>query len=113
MGLHHKARQLLAPCIKTEDIQFLDYPANSPDLHPIEHLHKTQKRLMKDFRMKISGASKDMKKKAENKMRRIWVDNPEFTTKCTIKASISYYKKLAKTSKEAIPPYSNRYNNSI
>ena len=113
VGLHHKARRLLAPRIKAENIQFLDHPANSPDLHPIEHLHKTQKRLIRDFRMKISSASKNMKKKAENEMRRIWMDDPEFTAECAVKASISYYKKLAKASKEAIPPYSNRYNDSI
>ena len=68
---------------------------------------------MRDFRMKLRGASKDMKKKAEDEMRRVWVDDSEFTAECAVKASISYFKKLAKASKEADPPYSNRYNDHM
>ena len=111
--LHHKACRLLASRIKADNIEFLTHPTNSPDLHPIEHLHRTQKRLMRDFRMKLRGASKDMKKKAEDEMRRVWVDDSEFTAECAVKASISYFKKFAKASKEADPPYSNRYNDHM
>ena len=113
VALHHKARRLLASRIKADNIKFLDHPANSPDLHPIEHLHKTQKRLMKDFRIKLRGASKDMQKLAENEMERVWVCNSEFDADCKRKASITYYKALAQASKEANPPYSNRFKDSI
>ena len=63
--------------------------------------------------MKICGASKDMKKKAKDKMMHVWVHDSEFTAECVVKASISYYKRLAKASKNADPPYNNRYNNHI
>ena len=111
--LHHKARRLLAPRIKADNIRFLIHPANSPDLHPIEHLHKTQKRLMRDFRTRISGSSKDIQQSAESEMRRVWVEDSDFTADCAVKASISYYKKLAIASKQADPAYSNRYNDNI
>ena len=113
VALHHKARRLLAPRIKTDNIRFLDHPTNSPDLHPIEHLHKTQKRLMREFRLKLRGSSKDMQKLAENEMKRVWVHDIEFDAECRRKASITYYKALAKASKEANPPFSNRFNDSI
>ena len=38
---------MLAPVIKELDIKFLDHLANLPDLHPIEHLYKDEKRLSK------------------------------------------------------------------
>ena len=68
---------------------------------------------MKDFRMKIRGALKDMQKLAVNEMERVWVHDSEFTAECKRKASIMYYKALAKASKEANPPYSNRFNDNI
>jgi len=38
-----------------KNVLFLNTPANSPDLHPIEHLHKDEKRLSKEYRMAING----------------------------------------------------------
>ena len=63
--------------------------------------------------MKISGVLKDMKKRAEDEMRRVWVHDDEFIAECAVKASILYYKKLAKALRDADPPYSNRYNDHI
>ena len=39
--------------------------------------------------------------------------NNKFIAECAVKTSISYYKKLAKISRDADPFYSNRYNNHI
>ena len=111
--LHHKARRLLASRIKADNIRFLAHPANSPDLHPIEHLHRTQKRLMADFCMKTRGSSKEIQNLAENEMRRVWVMDTEFSANCERKASLSYYRALARASKEADPPYSNGFNDHI
>jgi hypothetical protein len=57
VGVHHKARRLLADQIHEFDIKFIDTPANSPDLQPIEHLHKDQKRLISDTRFKTTSAA--------------------------------------------------------
>ena len=43
----------------------------------------------------------------------VWVHNSEFTAKCAIKVSILYYKRLAKTLRDADLSYSNRYNDHI
>lgn len=40
VGVHHKARRLLAFAIKQRDIRFLNLLANLKDLHPIEQLYK-------------------------------------------------------------------------
>jgi hypothetical protein len=47
---HLKARRLLEPDIRRLGIEFVDWPANSPDLHPIETLDRLQKRFWTVFR---------------------------------------------------------------
>ena len=68
---------------------------------------------MKEFCMKICDALKDIKKKTKNKMIYVWVHDSKFIIKYTVKASILYYKRLAKALKNADLSYSNRYNNHI
>ena len=63
--------------------------------------------------MKICDTLKDMKKKAEDEMMRVWVYNSEFTVKCVVKTLILYYKRFVKALRDADPSYSNRYNNHI
>ena len=68
---------------------------------------------MKDFCIKICGVLKNMQKLVVNEMEWVWIYNSEFTAEYKYKVSITYYKALAKASKEANPPYSNRFNDSI
>jgi transposase len=113
VGLHHKARRLIAPEIKRQGIQFLDLPANSSDLHPIEQLHKDQKKLLEDYRFSIQSAAKEIQQDAKAETRRIWCQDFGFTCLVAEKADLKAYQTLAYRSKHAEPPYSNRYNDSI
>ncbi len=79
VGVHHKARRLLADQIHEHDIKFIDTPANSPDLQPIKHLHKDQKRLISDTRFKTRSAAAAVQLQAEREMKGIWQHNKEFT----------------------------------
>lgn len=113
IGVHHKARRLLAPQIALRGIKFLDIPTYSPDLHPIESLHKDQKKELEDFRFMTTSAAQVVQHKAEAEMERVWCDSSHFDELVKIKASLSYYQGLARRSKHSDPPYGNRYKDSI
>ena len=113
VGVHHKARKLLAPLIKQLNIQFLDLPANSSDYHPIEQLHKDQKKELEDYRFSIESAAQEIQHDAEREMRRIWCQDTGFNYIVATKADIEAYKMLAKRSMHAETPYSNNYDDSI
>jgi hypothetical protein len=113
VGVHHKARRLLTDQIYEFNIKFLDTPANSPDLHPIESLHKDQKREIADFRFKVISTTAAVQARAENEMIRIWQRSPIFDAEVQKKFAISYFKGLAQRSKDSEPAYGNRYKDSI
>ena len=69
VGVHHKARRLLADQIHEFNIKFIDTPANSPDLQPIEHLHKDQKKLLLDTQIKTISAAAAVQLEAEWEMK--------------------------------------------
>ena len=54
-----------------------------------------------------------MKKKTKNKMMRVWIHDSKFIIKYAVKASILYYKRLTKASRNTNAPYNNRYNDHI
>ena len=111
--LHIKARRLLAPQIEEEGIEFLDWPVYSSDLHPIEHLHKDQKKELENFRFNTTSAAAAVQVEAESEMERVWCRSASFNEKVREKMSIGFYKLLAGRSKAATPAYSNRYKDSI
>jgi hypothetical protein len=113
VGVHHKARRLLADQIQEFDIKFVDTPANSPDLHPIEHLHKDQKKELERLRMCTTSAAAAVRLYAEREMIRVWRDSATFEAKVQERFSIRYFKGLAQRSKDATPSYSNRYKDSL
>jgi hypothetical protein len=53
VGVHHKARRLLDDKIHEFGIKFLNTPVNSPDLQPIESLHKDQKKELLKTRLTL------------------------------------------------------------
>lgn len=115
VGLHHRARRLLAPEIQpgTEhEIRFLERPAFSPDLAPIEQLQDDQKELLRDYRLSIGSSSKAVKDKAAEEARRVWQESPEFNDHVIKRLSTQCFKGLASRSKVADPPCSNRYRES-
>jgi hypothetical protein len=69
--VHHKARHLLKDQIHSQKIQFLDTPANSPNLNPIKHLHKDQKDELTDYHIKIASAARATQLEAEGEMQRV------------------------------------------
>lgn len=113
VGVHHKARRIVAGLIKAQNIKFLDTPANSPDLQPIETLHSDEKRLLRPFAMGVVGSGKDIQELAEDEVSYVWKQNPEFGDCVARKASISYFQGLCYKSKQADPPYSNRFKDSM
>jgi hypothetical protein len=46
---HVRARKLLAPELKEASVKFINWAANSPNLHPIKDLQKHHKKLLKDL----------------------------------------------------------------
>lgn len=115
VSLHHRARRLMAPEIQagTEDeIHFLETPAFSPDLAPIEQLHHDQKRLLLDYRLSITSASRATKAEAGEEAKQVW-QSSEFDAIVARKLSIHYFQGLATRSKHADPPYSNRYRDRL
>ena len=71
VGVHYKARRLLADLIRELDIKFLDTPSNSPDLQLLKYLYKDQKKELEEFRFKTISAAQAVQFKAEQKMRQV------------------------------------------
>lgn len=113
VGVHGKARDLLEPYIREKGIEFIQTPVWSPDLNTIEHLHKDQKRLSEDFRYSIKSTARPVKDLCKYEMRRLWQENEEFNEMAAWRLSMPYLKGLMRRSKEADPPYSNRYKDSF
>jgi hypothetical protein len=113
VGVHHKARRLLADQIFYQEIKFLDTPANSPDLQPIEHLHKDQKKELERLRFGTTSAATAVQLHVEQEMKAIWQRSETFNQKVEERMAISYWKGLATRAMEADPPYSNRYKDSL
>lgn len=70
--LHRKARTLVGDLITRFVIDFLDTPANLPDLNPIEHLHKDEKAELKKFCESVRSVAGVIKDEAEFECNRIW-----------------------------------------
>jgi transposase len=113
VGVHRKARVLLAPLIEEKNIEFIETPVWSPDLNTIEHLHKDQKRLSEDFRFSIRSGARQVKDLCKYEMGNVWQVNEEFDDLCAWRLSIPYLKELMRRSKCCTPAYSNRYKDSI
>jgi hypothetical protein len=113
VGVYHKARRLLAHTIQQQNIQFLDTPAWSPDLQPIEHLHKDEKQLLTDFRLSVVGADRVIQETVEDEMRHIWINDTRFDDLVRKRCAVAYVQALCYRSKHADPAYSNRYKDSI
>lgn len=113
VGVHHKARRIMAPLIAEKNIQFLTTPANSPDLNPIEHLHRDQKAILQEFRMTVISSAKVVQEAAEIEMLHVWQDDEDFARKVAKRASLDYIQGLCKRAKESEPPYGNRYKDSL
>jgi hypothetical protein len=68
-GVHHKARRLLADQIHEHNIRFLDTAANSPDLQPLETLHKYQKKELDKLRINTASAVAAVQTAVEKEIR--------------------------------------------
>jgi transposase len=80
VGVHHKARRLLADQIHEHNIRFLDTPANSPDLQPIESLHKDQKKELDKLRINTANAAAAVQAAVEKEMKAVWQESTTFST---------------------------------
>lgn len=104
VGVHHKARRLLADQIHEHNIRFLDTAANSPDLQPIESLHKDQKKELDKLRINTASAAAAVQAAVEKEMKAVWQESTTFNTKVEERMAISYFKGLARRSSQADPP---------
>jgi hypothetical protein len=66
--VHLKARRLQAPLINALSIEFANHPANSPDLNPIETLHREQDKLVFKFRINTFSAAQAVKDKCNKRL---------------------------------------------
>jgi hypothetical protein len=87
--------------------------ANSPDLHPIEHLHKDQKNELEPIRFATQCAGRESVSFASSEMERVWCHSETFQQCVTTKADIRYWKGLAYRAKHSDPPYGNRFKDSL
>jgi hypothetical protein len=99
--------------INAKKIKFLDTPANSPDLNPIEHLHHDQKAILKEFRMTVISSAQVVQEAAEIEMLHTWQEDHDFAKHVARRAKLSYIQGLCKRSMESEPAYGNRYNDSM
>lgn len=113
VGVHYKARRLLAPLISKLGIQFMDTSANSPDLNPIEHLYSDEKDLLEEFKLTVVGAGQVVQETAELEVEHVWTKNQAFDDCVAKRCSINYLKTLATRSMNSDPPYGNRYKDSM
>lgn len=113
VGSHGKARRLLTDQILEFDIKFATTPTHSADLHPYEHLHKDQKRLIAPYRKKISSSAAAVVLDAEMQMADIWRNNKEFEDCVKFRMDIRYFKALAERSRTSTPAYGNHYKDSL
>jgi hypothetical protein len=70
--VHLKARKLVAPLINRLSIEFASHPANSPDLNPIETLHREQDKLIYQFRLNTYSAAAVVKQQCDQKLKEVW-----------------------------------------
>ena len=108
VGVHGKARRLLAGYIADNEILFAEWPAWSPDLHAIEYLHHKQKEIIRGMMYQPHSASAAAKREAERVLRETW-QGAEMSRHCERFASIQGVRELASRSKGADPPYSNKF----
>ena len=70
--VHHKARRLMAPLINHLAIEFAGHPAFSPDLNPIETVHREQDKLIFKFRINTFSAAQIVKDQCDEKLIEVW-----------------------------------------
>ena len=70
--VHLKARRLQAPLINALSIEFAGHLANSPDLNPIETLHREQDKLIFKFRINTFSAAQIVKDECDEKLKAVW-----------------------------------------
>ena len=71
-SVHLKARRLQAPLINRLNIEFTGHPAFSPDLNPIETLHREQDKLMFKYRINTFSAAQVVKEQCDKKLKEVW-----------------------------------------
>ena len=103
--VHLKARRLQAPLINALSIEFANHPASSPDLNPIETLHREQDKLIFKFRMNTFSAAQVVKDECDERLKVVW-QSKEFDQFVTKYCSHNAFKDLLNKVKE-----SNGHNN--
>ncbi|KAK5132569.1 hypothetical protein LTR08_008828 [Meristemomyces frigidus] len=96
-GSHLKARKLLAPEVRELErsgIRFANHPPNSPDMHPVEVLHREQNKKIQSYRFSVKTATKAAKAEADRVMGDSWV-GAEFDDSVGRYAVVEFYKELA------------------
>jgi hypothetical protein len=92
---HVRARKLYAPELEEAGVEFIDWPANSPDLHPVEDLQRHHKLLLEDLRFEVSSATNNVKQHCKDEMERTWIEDPIFDKIAIDVMSVSNYMRLA------------------
>lgn len=70
--IHHKARKLMAAEIERQSIHFANHPAFSPDLNPIETLHREETKPIKQYLASVTSAAEVVRQEAGLKLKEVW-----------------------------------------
>ena len=98
--VHLKARKLVAPLINRLAIKFASHPANSPDLNPIETLHREEDKLIYKFRLNTYSRATIVQQQCDEKLKEVW-QSKEFNQFVTKYCSHSEFKQLLDKVREA------------
>lgn len=69
---HTKAAKMCADIIKEKRIKKVEWPANSPDLHPIENVWDCEKDLLAPKWRELRGSGKNVQEKARRETAKVW-----------------------------------------
>lgn len=69
---HQKAAKMCANMIKEKGIKKVDWPANSPDLHPIEDIWDQEKEMLSSKWKGLRGAGKGVQEQARKEVAKVW-----------------------------------------
>ena len=95
----------MAPLINALSIEFANHPANSPDLNPIETLHREQDDVIYLFRLNTFSKAAIVKHQCDEKLKEVW-QSRQFDDSVRKYCSYSAFKTLVDKVKEA-----NGHNN--
>jgi hypothetical protein len=87
--IHSNAKHRNRFYIEENSIKYVPYPANSPDLHPIENCFDSLDEALQDYN--VIGASQREILQAEQEVIRLWKEDPNMNKKILERMSLKTF----------------------